>query len=595
MRRLGLIGGAGSALAVVSLLASTFVATAVPHALAHGAHKSKARCTKRVKAHGTIKYSDWEFPDTMNPYQTSEAVTFTTTGHMFSSLFVQNDRLKLLPNMASVVPTIKNHLIKNGGKTIVIELKHGMKWSNGTEITSKDLKFGWQVDMDKLTGPACSGTCDSISRIDTPNKYMAVLHYKVVYAAALTNGMPDIWPTKWPGLWSGNAHTAAMALENPKVNFEDSSYPTDGPYQLSNFVLNDRITLHPMKYYDIKSCGGGIQNLIFAFYSSKEDMIAAAANRSTDITGDYTPGDIKELKSHSGSFKTYSVPGFLFEHLELNEDPTVNGQPNYLGNTNLRLALALALDRIGMTESALGITRKQAASIVAWTPWVNVPGLTQPYADKSVNGQWDPLQKKYVIPGTAKAIADAKKLIATTPCKSGCTLSFYTTSGNPTRAAQEAVIAENWKKIGVNVVPNFVPASKLFGDWTAGGINRHGTFQVSMFAFVGGVDPDGLKYTMQSKYVEREQAVKASIDSNYSAIHDKVIDKAFNIAAHTFNKKLRQKEYALVQEEMNKKSYWINLFFRPQVTTSDGKVTPYKPGPLGDGWNDYQWKVAGTK
>ena len=59
--------------------------------------------------------------------------------------------------MATEVPTLKNGGTKDAGKTIVMHLKRGLHWSNNTEITSADIEFGWQINMDAASGPACMG------------------------------------------------------------------------------------------------------------------------------------------------------------------------------------------------------------------------------------------------------------------------------------------------------------------------------------------------------------------------------------------------------------------------------------------------------
>lgn len=587
--------------AVLSTLAYSVEAAGV-RASSHTGTKSAAkkstlpaRCKKINKASGTIKYSDWQFPDSLNPYESTEAVSAETWNGIFDGLFTYNSQAHLTPQMAATIPSLKNGGIKNGGKTIVVHLKKGLRWSNGTEITSKDVKFGWKVGMDKATGPACSGSCDIITRIDTPDKYTAVLNLKQVYAPVLAYGMPPIWPSKWGSEWNGDAHAAALKLgQDPNYNFESTSYPTDGAYQVSSFVKDDRITLKPMKYYSTMNCGGYVKNLIFAFYANKPSMIAAAANKETDVTQNYTVADLGDLGKHAGSFKISATPGFAMEHLEYNLDSKYNGAANPLANTNVRVALSLALNKLGLIQSALGVSPQQAKGVVAWTPWINTPSLKQAFADKSITGQWDPIAKKYVNPGTASAIKDAKKILAKTPYKSGFSVDFYTTSGNPVRQAQESVIAQSWQQIGVNVKPNFVPASTLFAsDWAKNGILDHGTFQVAMFGFSGSPDPDQLKYNLVSRYVDRNQSTHAAINGNDAGIQDKLIDKSFTAGAHSLDPKARGKAYTAVQVEMAKKSYWDMLYFKPVIATADNRVSNFANNPtqLGPTWNMYNWKA----
>jgi ABC-type oligopeptide transport system substrate-binding subunit len=348
-----------------------------------------------------------------------------------------------------------------------------------------------------------------------------------------------------------------------------------------------------MKYYSGMTCGASIKSLIFAFYSSKPGMIAAAASRATDITTNYTAADVPDLLKHKSKFKTHVDPSFTFEHIELNVDKQYKGKPNPLGNASVRQALALALDKYGLIRSALGLSQAQAKQIIAWTPWVNTPTLVQPFTDKKINGQWDPLAKKYVTPGSGKALSDAQKLLARTPFAGGFTLDGFTTQGNPVRQAQFAVMAASWAKLKVTFVPNYIPTSKLFAEYESGGLFQRGEFQVAMFGFTGPPDPDSLKYNLQSKYIDREQTTHNSINGNYSGIHDKIIDRGFDVAARSLSKSVRAKEYAAIQKQMDQQAYWIGLFFRPTIATDDGKVRNFSTNPTtAPQWNAYAWKVA---
>jgi peptide/nickel transport system substrate-binding protein len=468
-----------------------------------------------------------------------------------------------------------------------------MQWSNGAEITSKDIKFSWQVASDKLTGPYCSGSCDSISRIDTPDKYTDVLHMKRVYSAAIPYALEfPFYPAKWAGAWNNNVHAAATKLTDASYNFESKSYPTNGPYQVSEFVKDDRVVFTPMKYYSILSCGAAIKQVIFAFYSDKNAMIAAAAQKATDMTQDYTAADLTILNAHKSAYKIYSDPGFFFEHFEMNEDPTFQGKPNPLSNLKVRQAIALAFDKIGMIRSALSVNTAVAKTVVAWTPLVNSPKLHQPFADKSITGQWDPITKKYRNDtGSASAVADAKKLLAQTPYAGGFTLQTFTTSGNPVRAAQLGVLAENLKKLNITAVPNFVPSTKFFAGWDQGGTLDHGDFQLADFAFIGQPDPDQLRANLVQKYCDRKQAVHSVTNGNYSCAPNAIIDKGFTQGAASFDSKVRQKAYSAVQVQINKNAIWIPLYSRPSISTVDSKLKNFANNPtqFGQTWNAFAW------
>jgi ABC-type transport system substrate-binding protein len=243
------------------------------------------------------------------------------------------------------------------------------------------------------------------------------------------------------------------------------------------------------------------------------------------------------------------------------------------------------------------VSVKDAKAKEASNFWINAQGVVQPFTDRSIKGQWDPIIKKYVEPGSAQAVKDAKKLLSQTPFAGGFTADFHTTVGNPVRTAQENVIANNLKAhLNIDVNPNFDPISKIFGDWSTGSVLHHGQFQIAMFAFVfNSPEPDGSKYNFQSKYIDRAQTVHTSIDANYAGIRDSAIDKAFDKAAYTFDPKVRRANYYLIQRYTNQKAYMFPLYYRPQIATNSTRLKNFKNTAVGEAtWNAYEWKTNGT-
>jgi peptide/nickel transport system substrate-binding protein len=560
-----------------------------------------SRC-KTIKAQGVVKFSDWQFPANLNPYTISALVQAYVDNAISETLFVYDSKARLQAQMATAVPTVKNGGIRDQGKTIVIHLKKNLFWSNGATITSADVKFGFQVGSDKVSGPVCSGSCDVIARIDTPDKYTVVFHLKRPYVPVLAYGIPPVIPTKWKsseGSWS-TPHAAAESIYgNAGYTYENSDYPTNGPYKVTQFVKDDRVTFAPMKYYRNLSCGSRLKTLIFAFYSDKAGLIAAAASGNTDVTGGgggYTQADMPVLQQHAGTYKISNVASFSQEHFEFNLDPTYKGKANPLSNLKVRQALALGLDKMGLVRSALSASVATAKSIIAWSPWVNTPKLVQPYADKTIRGQWDPIAKKYTAAtGSGKALQDARKLLNQTPYKGGFSLDLYTSAGNPVRNAEAGVVQSNWKQLGVNVSINFSPASKFFSDWATGSELNHGAFQVALFGFTGSPDPDQIKYNVVSKYIDREKQDHSSpLNDNYSAIHDPAIDKAMAAGGAAISPKVRAQQYAIVQQHINQQAYWIPLYFRPNIATADSKVknVANNPTQAGPTWNISAWRQS---
>lgn len=583
---------------LVALLAAAALASS-PVISAQTSRRAPTRGGKLNTYHksGTIIFSDWGFPPTLNTYQSGLSATVMTMNLVQEGLDLYNNHAQLQPDLLATLPTIKNHEILNGGKTIILKLKPHLYWSSGVEITNRDILFGWRMYMDPATGPACLGTCDHIRSITLKGNYEAILHLKDDYAPILGVGLPPAWPHSWAAAGS-TPHAAATKLaQDTNFNFENPSYWTDGPYQVAQFVNNDRIVLTPMKYYHVHP-GPFVKKFIFAFYASKDAMIGAAGADQTNITTDYTPADLGTLLTHKNVFKTWVTPSFVEEHLEYNcIDKTVNGKPNPLVNVRVRQALTLAINKIGMIRSALDATPSAAKSIVAYTPWTVTPHLTQMYGDKALKGSWDPIAKQY-LPYSARTVRDAKTLLKEAGYGNGFSIDVLTTAGNPVRQNEVAVIQNNWEQLGVHATLTTVPPSLILADWGQNGPLIHGNFMVSLWAFGQSPDPDGLHNYFESRFIDRTKTNHSAVNANFAGIRNHLIDEGMTKGAASFNPKVRAKWYRIVQEQMSQGAYWVPLFYRANIVTSDHHVTgdTQYPAPsyFGNTWNTWSWKYASS-
>jgi len=585
-----IVGGAGLSTATVQ---------AAPHTPESSGHSQAHRpapkyCPAKTKPAGAITFSARQFPDTLNPYQYSQPIARQILNAMLDNLFQYDAHARLIPQMATVIPTLANGGIKDAGKTIILRLRPGLRWSDGAEITSRDIKFGWQVGMDAATGPACQGSCDLIKGIDTPSRYVAILHLHRIDSSAVPGSLPQLWPAVWPSAWNNNAHAAALKLgSDPNYNFEGPRYPTNGAYQVATVVAGSTITLRPMPYYSGATCGSRVGNLVFHAYKSITGMIKAAAAHQTDVTTNYNLPDVPDLIKHRSAYRLHIQSSFALEHLEFNVDRKYHAQPNPLANTNVRLALALALDKYALIRQGLTVGTSTALQMAAWSPFVDTGDLKQPFVTSHLSGQWDPIAHSYVIPGRRTALAHARTLLGRTPFKKGFTLDLYTTAGSPTRQAQEAVMASSWQKLGVTVAPNYVSSDELLGSWSQHGSIARGNFQVAMFSYVGSPEPQDYKYNLQSRYCDRIARGHSTLNGNGSCIRNASIDRSFASAARTFNAGVRASDYATVERTVNQRAYWVPLYFRKTVSTDNGRVANFSNSPTLSGamWNIYAWKI----
>jgi ABC-type transport system substrate-binding protein len=291
--------GPVSVLCALAIMGSGLLSAAPVRAAAH--HAIPVRCTKRNVATGTVSFPYWRFPGNLSPYRYS-GEDFVLLPAMFDDLFDWDKNGKLVPVMASQIPTRANGGVRDGGKTVIIHLRVGLRWSNGSQITSANIKFGWKVDKLPASGPNCLGTCNVIHSVDTRGPYTAVFHLNRRFAPFAAEALPTLWPTSWPGGWKrGDAKAAARKIGLDKsFNFLSSHYPTNGPYQVAKVVKGKYIELRPMRFYSTLSCGAAIAHLVMRYVPDETNVYGTLVTGKTDFT--YAPPtDLGLIQQHLGS------------------------------------------------------------------------------------------------------------------------------------------------------------------------------------------------------------------------------------------------------------------------------------------------------
>jgi peptide/nickel transport system substrate-binding protein len=146
-------------------------------------------------------------------------------------------------------------------KTLTFNLRHGVKFSNGTPFTSADVKFsfvrGLEDPLSYLPGLVKMLTITKASQITTPNAYTVVFHYHNFNP--FTYELFSIWAT---GILSEKAVKAHATASDPWANaWLKNHMVSTGPYTLSRSTPGVEYDFSPNPYYWDKAqypCNGGI-------------------------------------------------------------------------------------------------------------------------------------------------------------------------------------------------------------------------------------------------------------------------------------------------------------------------------------------------
>jgi peptide/nickel transport system substrate-binding protein len=210
--------------------------------------------------------------ENFNPFEPTNVADYGTQGALYVPLFYFD-----MEN-GHVYPWLgQSYHWANHGLELVVQLKPGLKWSNGTPLTAQDVAFTYNLEHSQ---PALDiyGNWQYLSSVEAQGKTTVVFHFKRVYTPAIWNLLGNTYPVP-ESVFSKVANVAKFTNPNPV---------TDGPYELLSFspevytfVKNPYYVFAPEPY---------IQKVEFPAYTSNTTSNLALSLGKLDWTGTFIPG-----------------------------------------------------------------------------------------------------------------------------------------------------------------------------------------------------------------------------------------------------------------------------------------------------------------
>jgi peptide/nickel transport system substrate-binding protein len=558
-----------------------------------------------------VTITNWQFPDGFGP-ENSPAIDAEIATPMRDRLIQIDDKLQVIPDLATELPTLTNGGLKVVGGNLVVtwHLKPDLLWADGTPLTAAQAIFF--VKMNETPEGSSPPWYDQIDRISAPNPRTLVVTYQGVYGSFLYHP-PDFYnyrsEARKYGLGDVSAHTTghydraawqafvaspaykASILHTLITRWQADSFITpddgywNGPYKLGEYTKDQRISMVPNPYYNAMppAMAGGKAlprpaSIVFASVSENATAFVTALRAPSvgvDLAEGFQFNDLPALAAIP-RFKVSTQNALLLEHLDLN---LAN---RYVADVHVRQALALAIDKVALVHQ-LFPELKNPADFVAHAM---LPS-THPLADKDVVDRYDPAAAMKLLQAGGYCTASV-----TTGCKQ-VTLTLDTTSRAPRPQCAE-IVKRNWAQIGVQLTIN-TPESNptgpggLFADWADRGIFIRRTFDVALTAYVFTPDPDQLTTRLDPRYIPTATAHTANQLNPYG-VDDPMLTNALKQGMQSLTFATRKKWYDLVQARVADQVYVIPLFPRPNITIDDGTIVNYKPNPsFVNIWNTWEW------
>lgn len=520
---------------------------------------------------GNLIFALRGFPTAINPLFSSSPEELEVSAALWSAPVVYDEQFHVQPVQLTEVPLPANGDVRDDGKTIIMHLRHDLRWSDGQPILASDFQYWWQLDQDADTGAITTGGYDQIASIDATDRFTVVLHMKHAFGPYLLY-LPYAAPQHAWGQFR------PIDLQNMREVYQ-APIVTDGAYKLARFVDQQSYTLAPNPYYTSTTFHGPfLSQLIYQAYDSLDALSAAIREGRVDVSGGYMEYELPALAHLPSSVKTLATPAAAYEHLDFNMDNAL------FQDRNVRQAVQMAIDKCGIVRSVL-----HAANCARVASQVEPqPSLVY---DVSIQASvYDPPAARQLL---ARAGWQPDGHGGLTRQGRSFVVRLVTTTDNPLRAAAAAQITRDLLAVGIVVKVQYYDLGTFFGVYSKGGILATGAYDMAMFGYANSPEPDDEYGVFHSSQIPSEENPALG---NYGRVRDPLIDQALTQARYSVDFAERVRYYHQFLERLAGQVYVIPLYVGLNIMTANVQVQNVLPNPnaVADNWNISDWWLSGS-
>jgi len=506
--------------------AATQAAPAAPkptEAPAAAAKPTEAPAAKPAAAAGTPKKGGvlivgmTDDPPRLDPHWENALARAQRTQVMYSYLVQVDKDLRVQPDLA------EKWEISPDGKTYTFYLRKGVKFHNGRELTSEDVKYSIERIRDPNNASQGKALMASVDTVDTSDKYVAKVMLKEP-----DSGLLVAFTSAWSSI------VAKEDVEKNGGNL-DKADGGSGPYMLEEWIPKQSLKLKRFPdYYDKNAAY--LDGITFQVIPEESAIIAQLRSGNVHLT---------LLKDNKNYQVVKDVPNLdAIRGTRLGYDYLdIDNQREPFNKLEVRQALQYALDR----DEFLAVCASGLGQLIAPIP----PALKDYAADLKT------------FPEYKQDLNKAKELLAKAGVPNGFKTSIDIIPAFATMVTGSQVLADQLKKIGVEVEIK----QYEYGVW----LDRFNTHQFELAWNVtgGNADPDPLLRSRQH----------SKTGSNQNNSTDTEIDKLLDEGKLISDPAKRKEHYNNVQKVLVQKAPQIWMFSSDLIHVMKKTVKGYESHP----------------
>ncbi|MBO7749017.1 peptide-binding protein [Paenibacillus sp. MWE-103] len=425
---------------------------------------------------GTLTVGTFSDINSVNPIYIADTASGDLATFLNANLYDvdRSNNLVVEPwSLAAELPTISAD-----GLTYTVKLKPEAKWSDGQPVTADDVKFTYDTIKNPDAGSPGISMVDKVDTITKIDDHTVEFKLKQVYA---------------PFLYSLNASVAPYHIlkDVPPTELEKNPYGidpaktvTNGPWTWTKWEQGQYLTMdaNPDYWGSVKP---HIKTVTFKIYADQNTQTQALLKGDIDLVSS-VPLTILDTVKAKDNLNVVSEPGPSYEFIQFNFKAD-NFPDKYVlfQSQKTRQAIATAVNRQGMVDNILKGTGTLLNAPFLPTSWAYD-------ANAAVNYTYDTEQAKKLLaedgwkPGKDGILE-----------KDGHRFSFdlQYNAGNARREQVAAVVQQNLKDVGIEVVPKAIE----FSAWIDQNVTP-GKYEAILLGWsLSNPDPDG-ESIFSSKY-----------------------------------------------------------------------------------------------
>ncbi len=519
-----------------------------------------AGCAPAVRHSGdALAIAQQQEPMSLNPALENGTSAMEWGLLLFNYLVKFDDSGRLIGDVATAVPTLRNGGISRDGLTVTYHLRRGVRFADGAPLTASDC--AWSIDAinDPRNNVQSRFGYDRIERAEARDDATLVLHLKGPFAPLLTVvEAPQGFPILPRHILAGFADFNRIAFNGQPIG--------GGPYVVTRWLRGDRVELRANPYYWRGK--PRIDRLTIRFIPDPQSAINLL--RTHELEGYFNeqdPANYPLLQRLTG-YRVTSTPINGVGALIFNTADPITG------DVRVRHALATAIDIRRLIASTYRGALTSVAAGRGLFGWAYDPAA---YPDIP----YDPAAARRLLddagwhagPGGWRS-RDGRNL----------DVLLIIQAATPGDAVIGNTIAEDERAVGVRVTLKAFNVTQFVAPVDQGGPVYAGKFQMALYPFINGDDPD-----------TTDQFACANVPPhgyNKSRICDPRIDALLREAQVTFDQAARAAVYRKLQVVLARQLPIALLYQRRQINTFTTRLRGQTTSLSGAFWNAGAWSLG---